>query len=121
MAEEAKEDEAVETAINAEVEEAEPALKKALSIVKSKSKIASPEEEEKSLAELAQELKEKKEKGKMIKDENNEEIKITWDCYKQYVGGYFGGWGLLFMSNLAMILLTACSIGSDIVIGDWTS
>jgi len=53
MAEEAKEDEAVETAINADVEEAEPALKKALSIVKSKSKVASPEEEEKSLAELA--------------------------------------------------------------------
>lgn len=78
MADESKEVEAVQVAINAD-EPAEPALMKALSIVKAKSIIApSPEEEQKALDELAQELKEKKEKGKMIKDENDEVIKITF-------------------------------------------
>jgi hypothetical protein len=38
----------------------------------------SPEEEAKTLEELAQELKEKKEKGKIIKNENEENIHVTW-------------------------------------------
>ena len=53
MADESKEVEAVQVAINAD-EPAEPALMKALSIVKAKSIIApSPEEEQKALDELA--------------------------------------------------------------------
>ena len=56
---------------------------KALSIVKAKEAAAlTPEEEAKQLADLAQELKEKKEAGKMIKDENDEDIKITFASYK---------------------------------------
>lgn len=95
---------------------------KALSIVKSKSIIPpTPEEEAKTLEELAQELKEKKEKGKMIKNENDEKIEITSQTYKDYIGGYFGGCKLITVSNISMILFTFFALGSDYVIGDWTS
>jgi hypothetical protein len=66
---------ASELAINAE-EADEPELLKALSMVKDQN--PSPEEEAKTLEELAQELKEKKEKGKIIKNENEENIHVTW-------------------------------------------
>jgi len=72
MAEESKDAEAVEVSINAETVD-EPKLMRALSLVKAKSMVApSPEEEQKTLEELTQEIKEQKEKGKMIKDESEE-------------------------------------------------
>lgn len=121
MADESNEVEAVQVAINAE-EPDEPKLMKALSLVKTKSIVApSPEEEAKTLEELAQELKEKKEKGKMIKDENEENIKITSQVYKDYVGGYFGGCSMIVISNVSMILFTCFALSADYVIGDWTS
>lgn len=92
---------------------------KALSIVKDKN--ASPEEEAKTLEELAQELKEKKEKGKMIKDESEEKINVTWQTYKDYFGGYFGGCTMIVVSNIAMILYTSFALSADYIIGDWTS
>ena len=58
MAEESKDAEVAEVAINAETVD-EPKLMKALSLVKAKSMVApSPEEEQKTLEELAQEIKE---------------------------------------------------------------
>lgn len=122
MADETKEEavSAVETAINAE-EVDEPKLTKALSIVAKSVVGPTKEEEEKALEELAQELKEKKEKGKMIKDENDEQVKVTFQTYKDYIGGYFGGCSMIFVSNLSMILFTAFALGADYVIGDWTS
>jgi hypothetical protein len=53
-------------------------LTKALSIIAKSVVGPTKEEEEKALVELAQELKEKKEKGKMIKDENDEQVKVTF-------------------------------------------
>jgi len=57
----------------------------------------------------------------MIKDENDEVIKITFQTYKDYVGNYFGGCKLIVVSNIAMILFTFFSLGADYIIGDWTS
>jgi len=57
----------------------------------------------------------------MIKDENEEVIKITSDTYKEYIGKYFGGCKLIVISNIAMILFTCFGLGSDYIIGDWTS
>jgi hypothetical protein len=78
---------------------------KALSIVKAKSEVGlSPEEEKKRLEDLAQELKEKKEKGKMIKDENDEKVVINFGTYKHYYRDYFGGCSLIIVINFAMIM-----------------
>jgi len=73
------------------------------------------------LEDLAKELKERKAKGKMIKDENEEVIKITSDTWKEYIWKYTGGYKLILFSNIAMILFTCSSLSSDYIIGDWTS
>ena len=73
------------------------------------------------MEDLAKELKDRKAKGKMIQNENEEVIKITSDTWKEYIGKYFGGCKLIIISNIAMILFTCFGLSSDYIIGDWTS
>ena len=37
-------------------------------------------------------------KGKIISDENDEIIKIDFNCYKRYFMNYYGGWTFIILS-----------------------
>lgn len=36
--------------------------------------------------------------GKIISDENDEVIKIDFNCYKRYFMNYYGGWTFIILS-----------------------
>jgi len=57
----------------------------------------------------------------MIKDENDEDIDITFETYKQYFGQYYGGYSFLTITQVSMIFYCFSSIGCDYVIGQWTN
>ena len=82
-----------------------------------------PEEDSRraTFIQIEEQLGAKKKKGKMIKDENEEVIKITWRTYRNYFGKYYGGWPFLIITNVSMVLYCVSSIGCDYVVGDWTS
>jgi hypothetical protein len=69
---------------------------------------------------MVKELHENKKKGKMISDENEEIIEVTFKTYKDYVGKYFGGCCFLLITNFSMQLYTFFTLAADYVIGDWT-
>ena len=71
---------------------------------------------ESQIEEIEKKDKAKKKKGQMTTDENDEEIKITYQVYKDYFGKYYG------ISFFIVALLTMCTvmggrIGSDYVVG----
>lgn len=57
----------------------------------------------------------------MIKDENDEDIDIKFETYKNYFGKYFGGIPFLVITQVSMILYCLFSIGCDFIIGQWTN
>ena len=82
-----------------------------------------PEEDSRreTFVQIEKQLDAKKKKGKMIKDENEEVIKITWRTYRNYFGKYYGGLPFLATTNVSMVLYCLSSIGCDYIVGDWTS
>ena len=57
----------------------------------------------------------------MIKDENDEDIDIKFETYKNYFGKYYGGIKFLTITQVSMIFYCLASIGSDFIIGQWTN
>jgi len=56
--------------------------------------------------------------GKIIKDENEEVIKVELSSYKMLLA-YCGGWTNLLMLNLVMLAFVLCKIKTDYTIGLW--
>jgi hypothetical protein len=74
-----------------------------------------------TLLQIKEQIEEKKKKGKMIKDENDEDIDIKYDTYKNYFGKYYGGLPFLIITNISMVFYCFSSIGCDYIIGQWTN
>ena len=53
-------------------------------------------------------------------NEDDEEIKITFQNYKEFFGKqYQGGYKYIINSQLAMIIFSVCKMGGDYIIGQW--
>lgn len=59
-------------------------------------------------------------KGKIISDENDEIIKIDFNCYKRYFMNYYGGWTFIILSQLSMIFFIVSKLANDYMIGAWS-
>ena len=64
------------------------------------------------------ELRVVEKKGKIMTDENEEKIQISFGTYKRWFGQYYGG-SFLLATQAAMLLFAASRIGSDYTIGFW--
>lgn len=58
--------------------------------------------------------------GKIIEDENDEEIIVTFDIYRKYFMGYYGGCVFLFLSQLGSIFFLATLLINNYIIGEWS-
>ena len=70
---------------------------------------------------MAKQIEEKKNKGKLIKDENDEEIRTTLQTYKNYFGIYWGGAKFIVITCTFMMTYCFCSVAGDYVVGDWSN
>lgn len=57
--------------------------------------------------------------GKMMEDENDEVIDITYKTYLKYFNTYWNGPIFFLSGNLAMVGFMVCSLAQDYLIGDW--
>ena len=64
--------------------------------------------------------KAKERKGKIIDDENEENIQVTFSIYKQYFMNYFGGWVYIFLSQLGCVFFLVALLANNYVIGEWS-
>ena len=60
----------------------------------------------------------KEKKGKIITDENEENIQISFGTYKRWFSRYYG-LSFLICTQLAMLLFASSRIASDYTIGYW--
>ena len=60
----------------------------------------------------------KEDDGKIISDENDEKIKITWKTYKKVLD-YAGGWNRLIFLNITLIAKTYCETMLSYKLGEW--
>ena len=58
--------------------------------------------------------------GKIVKNENEEEIEVTMDQYIRLLK-YCGGWNRLIILQFIMIGFTICKIQTDYTIGKWAN
>jgi len=56
--------------------------------------------------------------GRIIKDENEEVIRVTGSTYLQLLQ-YCGGWPYLLLLNFVMLAFVLCKIKTDYTIGLW--
>jgi hypothetical protein len=62
----------------------------------------------------------KTQKGKMITNENDENILVNFDLYRRYFGAYYGP--LFFFTLLAsMGVAISARISNDYLLGKWVS
>jgi ABC-type multidrug transport system fused ATPase/permease subunit len=59
-----------------------------------------------------------KKKGKIITDENEEKIAISFSTYKQWFGKYYG-FSFILLTNCSMFLFTFSRITNDYILGVW--
>ena len=59
-----------------------------------------------------------KKQGKIITDENEENIQISFSTYKKFFGRYYG-FSFFFCSQSAMFLFIFSRIANDYIIGTW--
>jgi hypothetical protein len=71
-----------------------------------------------SLNALAPEKEDQK--GKIIEDENEEEISVTYSSYREYFMGYYGGYAFLFLSQLGSVVFLATLLANNYIIGEWS-
>ena len=57
--------------------------------------------------------------GKMMVNENEEDIDIGWECYKKFFMNYYGGLKFFFFSQFTMIMFLSGLISGDYLIGVW--
>ena len=69
-----------------------------------------------SLGELSDE--EKKKKGVILTDENQEETRVGFQVYKDYQR-LNGGWSQLFWVNFVLLAFILCKVISDYTVGSW--
>lgn len=62
----------------------------------------------------------KTQKGKMITNENDENILVNFDLYKRYFGTYYGPL-FFFCMLVSMGVAISCRISNDYLIGAWVS
>ena len=58
--------------------------------------------------------------GKIVKDENEEEIEVTMAQYVRLLK-FCGGWNRLIILQFIMIGFTICKIQTDYTIGKWAN
>ena len=63
----------------------------------------------------------KKSDGKMMEDENDEKIDITWDCYKNYFMKYWQGPKFFIFGIVTYFFGMIFWMSGDYVIGYWTT
>jgi len=63
--------------------------------------------------------KSKRNNGKIVSDEDDEIIKVGWNCYKTFFKNYFGGWKFILITIFAQVMFNISRIGSDFLIGNW--
>ena len=61
-----------------------------------------------------------KNKGKIMSNEQDEDIIKTSKTYANFFGPYYGGWWFFIKAQIVMILFSACKMGGDYLIGNWS-
>lgn len=70
--------------------------------------------------ERAEKAGEAKNRGKIIEDENEETIEVSFAIYKQYFMKYYGGCCYIFLSQLGSVFFLVTLLGNNYVIGEWS-
>lgn len=60
-------------------------------------------------------------KGKITTDEDDEQILVNFQTYREYFMDYFGGWSFIFLSNFSMIAYIVAKLFSDYLMGNWAN
>ena len=61
---------------------------------------------------------EKKKKGKITTNENDEEARVDFQVYKAYQS-FQGGFKQIFVLQTTMILFMVFKVGGDYIVGSW--
>lgn len=59
-------------------------------------------------------------RGKIIKQEQEEDINVTMKTYRNYFGNYWGRWGIIFQFAFIMVAFTGLKTWGDYIIGQWS-
>lgn len=62
----------------------------------------------------------KKVKGQITTNENEEVVRVTWDIYKKYFK-YVGGARQILITNFVMTCFICCKVYCDYLVGAWAN
>lgn len=61
----------------------------------------------------------KKNKGKITSNEQDEKVVVTFSSYYQYFFRFFGGTIFFLISISCMVMFILAKMGADYIVGDW--